>query len=44
MLLGELIFPETRYIAFLPLAHIFEFAVEMTLIWVGIPMGYAGVK
>ncbi|KAK4056373.1 long-chain fatty acid-CoA ligase [Microbotryomycetes sp. JL221] len=44
LLLGELIFPGARYIAFLPLAHIFEFAVEMTLLYCGIPMGYAGVK
>ncbi|KAM0789806.1 hypothetical protein ACM66B_006657 [Microbotryomycetes sp. NB124-2] len=44
LLLGELIFPGARYIAFLPLAHIFEFAVEMTLLYTGIPMGYGTVK
>ncbi|CEQ41131.1 SPOSA6832_02830, partial [Sporobolomyces salmonicolor] len=31
-LLGELITPDARFIAYLPLAHIFEFTVEMTLL------------
>jgi long-chain acyl-CoA synthetase len=43
-LLGELLTPDARFIAFLPLAHIFEFAVEMTILWVGVPMGYGTVK
>ncbi|GAA5931113.1 hypothetical protein JCM1841_000016 [Sporobolomyces salmonicolor] len=43
-LLGELITPDARFIAYLPLAHIFEFTVEMTLLYVGIPMGFGNVK
>ncbi|GAA6061533.1 hypothetical protein JCM10212_004523, partial [Sporobolomyces blumeae] len=44
IVLGELITPDARFIAFLPLAHIFEFTVEMTLLYVGIPMGFGNVK
>ncbi|GAA5884097.1 hypothetical protein JCM6882_002138 [Rhodosporidiobolus microsporus] len=36
--------PDTRFIAFLPLAHIFEFAVELTVLYVGVPMGYGMIK
>ncbi|GAA5853975.1 hypothetical protein JCM8547_008176 [Rhodosporidiobolus lusitaniae] len=43
-LVEECITPEARYIAFLPLAHIFEFAVELTILYVGVPMGYGTVK
>ncbi|SCZ97936.1 BZ3500_MvSof-1268-A1-R1_Chr3-3g06468 [Microbotryum saponariae] len=43
-LLHDLTTPDARYIAFLPLAHIFEMAVEMTLLYVGIPIGYGTVK
>ncbi|KAI8607479.1 hypothetical protein BC830DRAFT_1175280 [Chytriomyces sp. MP71] len=32
------------YLAFLPLAHILEFAVEMTFLYMGIQLGYGGVK
>lgn len=35
---------EHTYIAYLPLAHIFEYAVETSMFFLGIPMGYAGVK
>lgn len=35
-LLGELVTPDAKFLAFLPLAHIFEFAVEMTMLWVGV--------
>ncbi|KAI5963974.1 FAA4 [Candida margitis] len=31
-------------IAFLPLAHIFELAVECLTLWWGVPLGYANVK
>lgn len=37
-LLGELLTPDATFLAYLPLAHIFELAVEMTLISVGITM------
>ncbi|BGP20669.1 hypothetical protein JCM10213_001084 [Rhodosporidiobolus nylandii] len=40
----QLITPDARYIAFLPLAHIFEFAVELTILHVGVVMGYGTVK
>ncbi|GAA5983721.1 hypothetical protein JCM11641_001727 [Rhodosporidiobolus odoratus] len=40
----QLITPDARFIAFLPLAHIFEFAVELTILHVGIVMGYGTVK
>jgi len=42
--LGDLITPDARFIAYLPLAHIFEMTVEFTLLYVGIPMGFANVK
>ncbi|GAA5902462.1 uncharacterized protein JCM6883_001417 [Sporobolomyces salmoneus] len=42
--LGQLITPDARFIAYLPLAHIFEMTVEFTLLYVGIPMGFANVK
>ncbi|KAJ3066945.1 long-chain fatty acid-CoA ligase [Podochytrium sp. JEL0797] len=32
------------YLAYLPLAHILEFAVEMTLLYSGIRLGYGSVK
>ncbi|KAI8840614.1 hypothetical protein BJ741DRAFT_641809 [Chytriomyces cf. hyalinus JEL632] len=32
------------YLAFLPLAHILEFAVEMTFLYMGIQLGYGSVK
>lgn len=43
-LLGELLTPDATFLAYLPLAHIFELAVEMTLVSVGITMGYGQVK
>lgn len=32
------------YLAFLPLAHILEFVVEMSLSFAGMPIGYGRVK
>ena len=32
------------YLAFLPLAHVLEFAVEMTFTFAGLPIGYGRVK
>ncbi|KAJ3066947.1 long-chain fatty acid-CoA ligase [Podochytrium sp. JEL0797] len=32
------------YLAYLPLAHILEFVVEMTFLYMGIPLGYGSVK
>lgn len=39
------IFEETdRYLAYLPLAHILELAVELSWMFVGMPIGYGRVK
>ncbi|KAJ3396038.1 long-chain fatty acid-CoA ligase [Chytriomyces hyalinus] len=35
---------DESYLAFLPLAHILEFAVEMTFLYMGIQLGYGSVK
>ncbi|GAA6044467.1 hypothetical protein JCM8097_004468, partial [Rhodosporidiobolus ruineniae] len=43
-LVEPVITPDARYIAFLPLAHIFELAVELTVMYVGVPMGYGMIK
>ncbi|KAJ3296873.1 long-chain fatty acid-CoA ligase [Rhizoclosmatium sp. JEL0117] len=32
------------YLAYLPLAHILEFAVEMTMLYLGVQLGYGAVK
>lgn len=43
-LLYEYLSPSDTYLAFLPLAHILEFVVEMSLSYVGMPIGYGRVK
>jgi len=44
VLLADFIVPGESYIAYLPLAHILEFVVEMCMFFVGVPMGYGNVK
>jgi len=43
-LLYELLDDDDTYLAFLPLAHILEFVVEMAWIYAGLPIGYGRVK
>ncbi len=43
-LLHELLDDTDTYLAFLPLAHILEFVVEMCWIFAGLPIGYGRVK
>ncbi|BGP43871.1 long-chain fatty acid-CoA ligase [Rhodotorula kratochvilovae] len=43
-LLDDLVTPHERFIAYLPLSHIFELAVEFTLLYAGIVIGFGGVK
>ncbi|KAK4700523.1 hypothetical protein P7C70_g5726, partial [Phenoliferia sp. Uapishka_3] len=35
---------EHGFLAYLPLAHIFEFAAELSMLYLGIPMGYGTIK
>ncbi|GAA5869237.1 hypothetical protein JCM16303_000403 [Sporobolomyces ruberrimus] len=44
MVLGDVVKHGETYIAFLPLAHILEFAVEMCFMFVGAKIGYGTVK
>lgn len=44
VLLNEYFVPDDTFLAFLPLAHIFEFVVEMSFIFAGLPIGYGRVK
>ncbi|KAL8280471.1 hypothetical protein RQP46_007119 [Phenoliferia psychrophenolica] len=46
IMLGGILTPtdDHYFLAYLPLAHIFEFAVEMSMIFLGIQMGYGTVK
>ena len=44
VLLGQHLRPEDAYLAYLPLAHILEFVVELALFFVGMPFGYGRVK
>lgn len=44
VLLGHLLRPQDAYLAYLPLAHILEFVVELALFFVGMPFGYGRVK
>ena len=43
-LLIKVLTPDMSYIAYLPLAHIFEFVVELAMIYHGVPVGYGSVK
>ncbi|GAA5969832.1 hypothetical protein JCM11641_008054 [Rhodosporidiobolus odoratus] len=43
-LIGHVVKKGETYIAYLPLAHIMEFAVEMCFMFVGARMGYGNVK
>ncbi|RXK38253.1 long-chain acyl-CoA synthetase [Tremella mesenterica] len=43
-LLYEQLTPNDSYLAFLPLAHILEFVVEMSFVFAGLPIGYGRVK
>ena len=43
-LLGHHLKPTDAYLAYLPLAHIMEFVVELALFFVGMPFGYGRVK
>jgi long-chain acyl-CoA synthetase len=43
-LLGHNFRPDDTYLAFLPCAHILEFAVELNLYFVGITIGYGNIK
>jgi len=42
--LYEILEPTDSYLAFLPLAHILEFAVEMSWVFAGISIGYGKIK
>jgi long-chain acyl-CoA synthetase len=44
LLLGQHLRPTDTFLAYLPLAHILEFIVECSLMYVGVTMGYGGVK
>jgi long-chain acyl-CoA synthetase len=43
-LLGHHLTYEDSYLAYLPLAHVMEFIVEMIMLFVGMPSGYGRVK
>ncbi|BGP58476.1 hypothetical protein JCM8202_003605 [Rhodotorula sphaerocarpa] len=43
-LVAHLITPDARCICYLPLSHIFEMALEFTVFYAGVPMGYGTVK
>ncbi|KAF8154265.1 long-chain-fatty-acid-CoA-ligase [Crassisporium funariophilum] len=43
-LLGHHLTYEDSYLAYLPLAHVMEYIVEMTILFVGMPSGYGRVK
>ncbi|POY75016.1 hypothetical protein BMF94_1992 [Rhodotorula taiwanensis] len=43
-LVAHLITPDARVICYLPLSHIFEMALEFTVLYAGVPMGYGTVK
>ncbi|RSH89924.1 long-chain fatty acid-CoA ligase [Saitozyma podzolica] len=43
-LLYEYLTTEDTYLAFLPVAHILEFVVEMSFVFAGLPVGYGRVK
>ncbi|KAJ7257523.1 long-chain-fatty-acid-CoA-ligase [Mycena haematopus] len=43
-LLGHHLTPEDAYLAYLPLAHILEYIVELIMLFIGMPTGFGGVK
>lgn len=44
MLLGHHFTYDDSYLAYLPLAHVLEYIVEMCMVFVGMPVGYGRVK
>ncbi|KAJ7437256.1 hypothetical protein B0H11DRAFT_2108310 [Mycena galericulata] len=44
MLLGHHLTPADAYLAYLPLAHILEYIVELCMLFVGMPTGYGRIK
>ncbi|KAJ3080641.1 long-chain fatty acid-CoA ligase [Rhizoclosmatium hyalinum] len=42
--IGDHVNDQDTYLAYLPLAHILEFAVEMAVLYFGCELGYGGVK
>ncbi|KAJ7703899.1 long-chain-fatty-acid-CoA-ligase [Mycena rosella] len=44
MLLGHHLTPQDAYLAYLPLAHILEYIVELIMLFVGMPTGFGGIK
>ena len=43
-LLGHHLTPDDTYLAYLPLAHVLEFIVELIFFYTGLPIGYGRVK
>ncbi|KAJ6554275.1 long-chain-fatty-acid-CoA-ligase [Mycena capillaripes] len=43
-LLGHHLTPEDAYLAYLPLAHILEYIVELCMLFVGMPQGFGRIK
>ncbi|KAJ7918326.1 long-chain-fatty-acid-CoA-ligase [Mycena leptocephala] len=43
-LLGHHLTPEDAYLAYLPLAHILEYIVELCMLFVGMPTGFGRIK
>jgi long-chain acyl-CoA synthetase len=43
-LLGHHLIPGDSYLAYLPLAHVLEFIVELIFFYIGLPIGYGRVK
>ncbi|KAJ7092372.1 long-chain-fatty-acid-CoA-ligase [Mycena belliarum] len=44
VLLGHHLTPEDAYLAYLPLAHILEYIVELIMLFVGMPTGFGRMK
>lgn len=43
-LLGHHLTPDDTFLAYLPLAHVLEYIVEMIMVFAGVPCGYGRVK
>jgi long-chain acyl-CoA synthetase len=43
-LLGHHLTPDDHFLAYLPLAHVLEYIVELIMLFVGVPCGYGRVK